>query len=266
MSYTNETPTANPIDEATEALATRGVELARKGGDENYQQAVQCLEQAAQAGHSAAQCNLGYLVANGLGTVENAQRSRDLFEASAAQGNPHAQFNVAMLSMAEGTESSVQRAREMYETAAKKGHSDACYNLAILLSGENGDNGPRVRSLLEQSAEGGNIEARYSLGVCYSQGVGGGEDSTQAVFHYKLAADQGHMAALYNLGLHFYYGEGGLDSNREQARHCFHMAAAQGHEKARQAFLAIVHEMVRDGENVIEQGSREPALASVENT
>ena len=47
-----------------------------------------------------------------------------------------------------------------------------------------------------------------SLGVMYDLGQGVLENKNQAVYWYKLAAEQGHSEAQYNLAISYYKGTG----------------------------------------------------------
>jgi TPR repeat protein len=55
--------------------------------------------------------------------------------------------------------------------------------------------------LFRLAADQGHAEARYNLGVCYSNGEGVAKDEHEAIRLFRLAADQGHAGARYNLSV-----------------------------------------------------------------
>lgn len=59
-----------------------------------------------------------------------------------------------------------------------------------------------------KSAEQGQAEAQYHMGVIYSTGLGAETDYDEALKWYRQAAEQGHARAQYNLGMMYYFGKG----------------------------------------------------------
>ena len=76
-------------------------------------------------------------------------------------------------------------------------------------------------------AEEGNAEAQYTVGVLY----GMGENYTEMVKWFRLAADQGHAEAQSNLGYMYANGDG-VPRNDVTAYAWWNIAAASGHEEA----------------------------------
>ena len=70
---------------------------------------------------------------------------------------------------------------------------------SVTLSYESGD---FVKALKEWKslAEGGNAGVQFNLGLMYSNGNGVPQDYKEAVYWYRLAAEQEHAKAQYNLG------------------------------------------------------------------
>src|SRR5947199_10025535 len=54
--------------------------------------------------------------------------------------------------------------------------------------------------LWRQAAAGGVAGARWLLGCCHEHGLGVAQDAAQAVYWYRLAAEQGDPRAQTNLG------------------------------------------------------------------
>ena len=93
--------------------------------------------------------------------------------------------------------------------------------------------------LLQLSAEQGDAEAQFKLGLCYSGGFVVKQDETEAVKWYRKAAEQGLAEAQFKLGLCYAYGEGVKQDFLAAARWC-RRAADQGLAEA-QAILAFCY-------------------------
>ena len=68
--------------------------------------------------------------------------------------------------------------------------------------GENGKQKDYVKAVewYRKAAEQGNANAQYILGICYQNGKGVVENSSEAVKWYRKSAEQGHAYAQCNLG------------------------------------------------------------------
>lgn len=98
---------------------------------------------------------------------------------------------------------------------------------------------------LKESAQAGDVNAQYNLGVLYFEGKDAPQDYMEAAKWYGAAADQGDKQAQFNLGLMFYRGIG-LPQDYEYAYQLFALAANQGDERARQGMSAILTEAPPD--------------------
>ena len=61
---------------------------------------------------------------------------------------------------------------------------------------------------LKLSAEQGDADAQYNLGVMYANGQGVEEDNEEAARLIGLAAEQGHVNAQFYLGVMYANGQG----------------------------------------------------------
>ena len=86
---------------------------------------------------------------------------------------------------------------------------------------------PTPTAELRASAEQGDADAQYNLGIMYVTGRGVPQDDAEAVRWYLLAADQGHAVAQFNLGIMYAYGRGVLQDDAEVLR-WYRLAADQG--------------------------------------
>ncbi len=74
--------------------------------------------------------------------------------------------------------------------------------------------------------------AQCNLGAAYAKGHGVGQDFSEAVKWFSLAAEQGDAFAQFNLGVAYNNGEGVTQDYSEAAK-WFRLAAEQGHDTAR---------------------------------
>ncbi len=74
----------------------------------------------------------------------------------------------------------------------------ACLLCSLTACGQ--DQGRSALDDLIRSAEQGNAEAQYSLGVLYIEGQGVPQDDAEGVKWFRFAAEQGHAAAQSSLG------------------------------------------------------------------
>ena len=82
-----------------------------------------------------------------------------------------------------------------------------------------------------KSAEQGNSNAQFNLGLCYACGFGVLRNDVEAVKWYRKAAEQGHSDAQYELGDCYLSGNGVTCDSNAAVEWC-HKAAKQGHIEA----------------------------------
>ncbi len=85
--------------------------------------------------------------------------------------------------------------------------------------------------LYQESAENGNSDAQYKLGLLYLTGNGALQDFAEAAKWLKLAAEQGYGLAQYELGLIYRTGYG-LAVDQVQSYVWLNLAAAAGIQQA----------------------------------
>jgi TPR repeat protein len=86
---------------------------------------------------------------------------------------------------------------------------------------------PAAATAIRISAEEGNADAQYNLGVFYERGQGIPQNYTQAIYWYQKAAQQGYAAAENNLAGMYLDGRG-LPRDYTQALYWYRKAADQG--------------------------------------
>lgn len=97
---------------------------------------------------------------------------------------------------------------------------------------------------LKASAETGDAEAQFKLGVLYEKGRGVKRDQAQAFYWYGKAAAQGYAKAQTNLGYCYESGQG-TKRDREEAFYWYGKAAERGEVYA-QTYLGHYYEISRD--------------------
>ncbi|MBO7280959.1 MAG: sel1 repeat family protein [Bacteroidaceae bacterium] len=83
----------------------------------------------------------------------------------------------------------------------------------------------------KEAAEQGDAEAQNALGACYKNGEGVEKDHAEAAKWYRKAAEQGHALAQNSLG-YCYLNGNGVEKDLEEAFKWFKEAAKQGHPLA----------------------------------
>lgn len=234
----------------------------------------------AQSHDDKLQYRLGWMLLHGVGVQRDEQAAREWFERSAKLGNPHAQYQLAKLILADGssTAEQIQTAVEWLTKAAEDGQDCAQYALGKLYRDGIGvkkdtlhavvwfaqaaeqDNSYAAYALgklyladeevpkgvdkalrwLRRSADLGNQFAQYRLGRLLLTSADIPKDVAEAVRLLSASADQGNQYAQYQLGKLFLLGHE-VDQDEKTAVQWFRLSAAQGNEYA-QWFLDHLHE------------------------
>jgi len=101
----------------------------------------------------------------------------------------------------------------------------------------------RAARLWDESSKAGNLEAMNNLGMLHLRGFLGAVDVTQAINHFRSAADRGHATAANNLG-HVYEHGVGVGRDLSRARVWYARAAELGLPGARQNLNNVDASMV----------------------
>ncbi len=113
--------------------------------------------------------------------------------------------------------------------SAEQGDADAQYSLGVMYRDGYGapqDDAEAARWLRRAAAQ-GHASAQSDLGRLYGEGRGVPKDDAEALRWYRLAADQGVAVAQYNLGVKYANGEG-VPENDAEAVKWYRLAADQG--------------------------------------
>jgi len=196
-----------------EAQYRLGLRLAEGSGpshdrEKDREQAVQCWQKAAQAGHVAAASALGAALLGGQGTPRNAAAAVPWLQQAAQAGDAKAQWNLGGLfvSGSGGLAHDMAQALAWCHKAAEQGFVPAQATLGLLY--ERLGQPQQALHYLEQAARAGDAEARYNLACLYRAGRGLPKDLEQAFAWLCLAAEQGVLSAQSKLGVAYGAGEG----------------------------------------------------------
>ena len=96
-----------------------------------------------------------------------------------------------------GVSQDYAKAAEWFRKSAEQGNADAQYNLGIMYGTGMGISQDYAKAVewYRKSAEQGNADAQYNLGCMYENGRGVSRDYAKAVEWYRKSAEQGNAAA-----------------------------------------------------------------------
>ena len=177
--------------------------------------------------------------------AKNYEEALEYLIPAANAGDPDAQFRLGyMYSIGEGVEPSDEEAVKWYQLAADQGISVAQNNLGSkYYKGEGvGKSYEEAFKWYKKAADQGYAKAQCNLGAMYYNGEGVGKSYEEAVKWYKKAADQGYAKAQYMMGLMYENGEG-VDKDPKEAERWYQMAAGQGNESAKKNLKELQEKM-----------------------
>lgn len=190
------------------------------------------------------QYRLGWMHLHGVGAERDELAAREWFERSAKLGNPHAQYQLAKLILADGssTAEQIRAAVEWLTKAAEAGQDCAQYALGKLYRDGIGVEKDMLQAVawFALAAEQDNSYAAYALGKLYLEGEEVPKDMEKALRWLRRSAELGNQFAQYRLGKLYLLGHE-VERDEEAAVEWFKLSAAQGNEYA-QWFLDHLHE------------------------
>lgn len=130
---------------------------------------------------------------------------------------------------------------------AEQGNPAAQFNLALMYRNGDGVQKDNARAVhwYRLAAMQGNAGAQSGLGFMYHDGEGVLKDEAEAVRWYRLAAEQGDASAQYSLGVMYTNGEGVLKETA-LAHMWFNISSANGNANARGNRDEIEKNMTRE--------------------
>ena len=147
-------------------------------------------------------------------------RAMQLWQPLADDGDPKAQYNVALLYYKGlGVEQDYRTALVWYNQAARAGHVQAMFNMGMMyLNGEGVFRSNQDAFYwISEAAKRGLAAAQYNAGVMNAYAIGCGRDEIAAVRWWRLAAEQSYPDAIRALATGYREGRFGLPKDAAQA-------------------------------------------------
>lgn len=217
----------------------------KNGKSRDYAEAIHWYEQSALKEHVEAIYSLGFMYANGLGTVKDSFRARELYQKAAKKGLAKAQQALGLcFANGEGGEKNYSKALDWFQKAASQGYASAQYNIGILYEKGYVNNKVNYKEALkwyEKAARQEFSNAQVKMGDFYFSGSGlDRKNHYLAAEWYKKAADNGNSDGMCSLG---YLTENGFGVPQDSGRayELYNEAARQGNSQA-QYNLGVMYE------------------------
>jgi TPR repeat protein len=196
-----------------------------------YQQVVDLVEPAAEAGNPLAQQLLADILIDGLGDIPvDEPRAIALLEASADAGFAPGQNSLGVsYERGQGVPQDDAQAAKLYASAAKQGLAVAEVNLGMFYADGIGvaEDDVRATKLFMSAAEKGDAGGMNSLAVSYEIGEGIEQDYALALEWYHKASDAGSVIAGANIGNLYIQGLG-VEQDYAEALRWIRKAAKDG--------------------------------------
>ena len=130
------------------------------------------------------------------------ERAYKIWLPLAEQGNPEAQYNIALLYMkGNGVELNERTALSWFTRAGEQGMADAQYNAGVMFYGGKGTYPDKTSAIewWQLSASQGHPNAQNNLAIMYAYAFGTKKDPEKAIALWTAAAKQGHPDAMHSL-------------------------------------------------------------------
>jgi TPR repeat protein len=243
------------------AMRNLGMAYSRGYGvAEDYTQAREWYEKAADKGYARAMTDLGLLYAYGQGVAQDDAKANEWFEKAADKGDVSTMVIVGLLYR---DARDYAKAREWFEKAADKGAESAMNDLGLLYENGRGvaEDYTQAREWFEKAADKGDATAMTNLGVLYAKGHGVARDYAKAREWFEKAAVKDNADGMLNLGVLYERGDG-VTQDYAQAREWYEKAAAQGDESAKMALERLSIREAATAGRYAEALQRQEALAA----
>ncbi len=158
------------------------------------------------------------------------------YKKSAEQLNPLGLYCLAeCYANGSGVEKSQEQALYYYRLAADHGHLLSQFVISdhLLKSEFDKELAVKYLKLIIQTGDFKNNliipSTQYKLATCYEKGIGINKSIPNALYYYKLAAENGYDCAQDRLGDAYAYGELGLERDLEKAVQYYKLAEKSGY-------------------------------------
>lgn len=184
-----------------------------RGFARNGELARQFFQRAADAGEPEAYAALGNMYWKGIGVAQNNETAYNLFKKGADKGDPASQYGLGSMYLSgavptphqplettAGIATPAQPADQTAE-AVHEAQTQGESNIPPPISSFTLAKDPKLAAqYFNMSANQGNPDAQYKLGMLYMTGVGVEQNYFSAIRYFSQAAQQGQTLARYHLG------------------------------------------------------------------
>ena len=160
-------------------------------GRENFADALEFFQHAANKNHAPSQYRLGWMFLEGRGVAPNLENARIWLQKAAKNGHPKAQARLGELHVdGRGVPMNLQEAARLFRSSAKSGDPEGLLRLAEMLLEGKGvpKDAHEAARLLQESADQGHPPAQLLLGILFEEGTTVEQNLILAYKWYNLAA------------------------------------------------------------------------------
>jgi TPR repeat protein len=213
--------------------AARAGDAALAAGDSAT--ALQRYREAAGAGDTHAQYQLGYMFQNGIGVMADFAAALGWYGQAAHANYAPAQSQIGFMYLTgQAGSRDYGQALSWFRLAAAQNYPNAEYQLGFMAQHGLGmkRDFAQMQDYYNQAARQGYAQAQQQLGYCYQIGLGVEKNPGEAVRWYSLAAEQKLPTAMFSLGQMYFAGLG-IPADPSTGRDWITRAANAGNADAR---------------------------------
>ena len=212
-------------------LARYKYELGRaKLAAKDVPAALDLFNKAAEAGHTRAFYQLGYIAQRGLGRKQDIAEANRLFKVGSDLGDPYAMLAYGYnLSIGRSIEKNLDDGVRLMNRAVEFGHTYAMNALGSMYYNGEGlkQNPSRGVTFYRAAMARGDIYAMRNLGLAYRDGKGVKKDLITAMALFKKASGGGHPSAPNDIGI-LYLNGNGVKKDMNEAIKWYELGAERG--------------------------------------
>ncbi len=192
--------------------------------------AIELFEQAAEAKHTRAYYELGYLAERGFGMKKNVIEAVRLFKTGSDLGDPFAMNTYGQfLIQGRDVEKNLDEGIRLLNRSVEMGHTYAMNALGAMYYYGNSlkENPKRGIRFYQAALERSDIYAMRNIAIAYLEGKGVAKDPATALGLFKKASDGGHPSAPTDIGAMYFKGNG-VKKDLGQAITWYELGAERG--------------------------------------
>ena len=194
--------------------------------EQDFKKSFNWWQKLAEEGSATAQFNTGLYYAKGCGVSRDFAKAAEWMQKAADNGNEDADNAVKAYRSADENLKKAQSGDAAAQAELAKLYTQMGNSLEQL---DVDNDYKEAFKWAKRSADQGNVDGLYTLGLCYEHGRGTDFDYEKSNKAYETAAKKGHAPSQWNLACHYLRGFG---DNEEEGLMLAYQAADQGYELA----------------------------------